>query len=131
MSTPVKRTPGFKYKDDPKPVVLTDLQTQVIGLYVDEGLTQSAIARRLEKQITSVNRIVNLPHVQQEILRRTGDKIAHNAVRASQVMGNLLGARSEKVRFEAAKDALDRGGFKPPDRNIHEVRGDISIKITL
>jgi hypothetical protein len=41
------------------------------------------------------------------------------------------GAKSEYVQLEAAKDILDRAGFKPIDRSQVQVAGDIRVSIDL
>ena len=41
------------------------------------------------------------------------------------------GAKSEYVQLEASKDILDRGGFKAPDKHMHLLSGDFTVKIDL
>ena len=48
-----------------------------------------------------------------------------------QIMKLATGAKSEYVKLEAAKDILDRAGFKPVDRSQVQVAGDIRVSIDL
>lgn len=47
------------------------------------------------------------------------------------VKGLATGAKSEDVQLKAARDALDRGGYKAPEKHEHTVRheGEISRDI--
>ena len=40
-------------------------------------------------------------------------------------------AKSEYVQLEASKDILDRAGFKPVEKNMTLVQGNISVNIDL
>ena len=40
-------------------------------------------------------------------------------------------ARSDYVRLEAAKDLLDRAGFKPPDKQLVKLSGDLSVSFDI
>jgi hypothetical protein len=50
---------------------------------------------------------------------------------AAKVMTLAQGAKSEYVQLEAAKDILDRAGFKPIDRAQVQIAGDIKVSIDL
>ena len=66
------------------------------------------------------------------MMSRIQDQLGLNAtVAASKVMNLAQGARSEHVQLEAAKDILDRAGFKPIDRAQVQVAGDIKVSIDL
>jgi hypothetical protein len=52
-------------------------------------------------------------------------------VAAAKVLQLASGAKSEYVQLEAAKDILDRAGFKPIDRSQVQVAGDIRVSIDL
>ena len=43
----------------------------------------------------------------------------------------MTDARSDYVKLEAAKDVLDRAGFKPVDKRAHFYTGEVTIKIDL
>lgn len=63
--------------------------------------------------------------------RLTLRRIGALAPSAITTMANLLDAKSEFVRQQAASDLLDRAGFKPVDRVAMAVGGGISIDIKL
>ncbi len=43
----------------------------------------------------------------------------------------MTDARSDYVKLEAAKDVLDRAGFKPIDKHTHFHAGEVTITIDL
>mgnify|MGYP003115360749 FL=1 len=52
-------------------------------------------------------------------------------VALNRVMNLASGAKSEYVQLEAAKDILDRAGFKSPDKHMHLHAGEIKVSIDL
>ena len=55
-----------------------------------------------------------------------------NATIASRrVLDLAQSAKSEYVQLEASKDILDRAGYKPVDKAMHLVQGNISVSIDL
>ena len=80
----------------------------------------------------TASKTIRLPHVQQYMMQRVAETIGLNATSAAaQVMKLATGAKSEYVKLEAAKDILDRAGFKPVDRSQVQVAGDIRVSIDL
>lgn len=80
----------------------------------------------------TASKTIRLPHVQQYMMQRVAETIGLNATTAAaQVMKLATGAKSEYVKLEAAKDILDRAGFKPIDRSQVQVAGDIRVSIDL
>ena len=80
----------------------------------------------------TASKTIRLPHVQQYMMQRVAETIGMNATTAAaQVMKLATGAKSEYVKLEAAKDILDRAGFKPVDRSQVQVAGDIRVSIDL
>ena len=80
----------------------------------------------------TASKTIRLPHVQQYMMQRVAETIGMNATSAAaQVMKLATGAKSEYVKLEAAKDILDRAGFKPVDRSQVQVAGDIRVSIDL
>ena len=80
----------------------------------------------------TASKTIRLPHVQQYMMQRISETIGMNATSAAaQVMKLATGAKSEYVKLEAAKDILDRAGFKPVDRSQVQVAGDIRVSIDL
>lgn len=116
---------------------LTPKQTRLVDTLVATGcsIRQAATAAGYaegESGRVSASKTIRLPHVQQYMMSRIQDQLGLNAtIAASKVMTLAQGARSEHVQLEAAKDILDRAGFKPIDRAQVQVAGDIKVSIDL
>jgi phage terminase small subunit len=80
----------------------------------------------------TASKTIRLPHVQVYMMQRVTETLGLNAtVAAAKVLHLASGAKSEYVQLEAAKDILDRAGFKPIDRSQVQVAGDIRVSIDL
>ena len=116
---------------------LTRKQTALVDTLVATGCTLREAARQAgyadgESGRVSASRTIRLPHVQQYMMQRVTEQLGLNATAAAaKVMTLATGARSEHVQLEAAKDILDRAGFKPIDRAQVQVAGDIKVSIDL
>ena len=116
---------------------LTRKQTALVDTLVATGCTLREAAREAgyadgESGRVSASRTIRLPHVQQYMMQRVTEQLGLNATAAAaKVMTLATGARSEHVQLEAAKDILDRAGFKPIDRAQVQVAGDIKVSIDL
>lgn len=116
---------------------LTARQTALVDVMVAEGLNTAAAAREAgyaegKSGYVTASKTLKLPHVQQYMMQRIAESLGTNAAfAASKVMRLASGAKSEYVQLEAAKDILDRAGFKPIDRAQVQVAGDIRVHIDL
>jgi len=116
---------------------LTPRQTKLVDTLVATGCSIRQAAADAgygqgESGRVSASKTIRLPHVQQYMMSRIQDQLGLNAtMAASKVMTLAQGARSEHVQLEAAKDILDRAGFKPIDRAQVQVAGDITVSIDL
>jgi hypothetical protein len=55
-----------------------------------------------------------------------------HAVSALHTVAQLVtSAQSEYVRLEAARDLMDRAGFRPPDRQQLQIDGQLTVSIEL
>ena len=55
-----------------------------------------------------------------------------NATKASNKMLELSSnAKSEYVQLEASKDILDRAGYKPVEKSMSLIQGNINVSIDL
>ena len=80
----------------------------------------------------TASKTLRLPHVQEYMQQRIRDSIGLNATIASRKVLDLASsAKSEYVQLEASKDILDRAGYKPVDKAMHLVQGNISVSIDL
>lgn len=116
---------------------LTKRQMALIDVMVAEGckLSQAAVKAGYaegKSGYVTAQKTIKLPHVQQYMMQRITEQLGTNAIyAASKVMTLAQGAKSEYVQLEAAKDILDRAGFKPIDRSQVQVAGDIRVSIDL
>lgn len=94
------------------------LQDQAIALYVSgEKITDSEVARRIGVSRQVVSNWRNKDRQFQERLKTAQFRLLQSHVKdAINTMVELLDARSEHVRFEAASDILTRCGFDPVDK---------------
>ena len=100
------------------------------GCSITEAATQAGYAKG-ERRV-SASKALKLPHVQQYMMQRMGEEFGLSAtVAAGQLRRLVTGAKSEYVQLEAAKDLLDRAGYKPIDRSQVQVAGDIRVNIDL
>jgi phage terminase small subunit len=116
---------------------LTARQMALVDVMVAEGLNTAAAAREAgyaegKSGYVTASKTLKLPHVQQYMMQRIAESLGTNAAfAAAKVMRLANGAKSEYVQLEAAKDILDRAGFKPIDRAQVQVAGDIRVHIDL
>lgn len=116
---------------------LTGKQIALIDTLVATGCTLREAAAQAgyadgESGRVSASRTIRLPHVQQYMMQRVTEQLGMNATfAAARVLKLANGAKSEYVQLEAAKDILDRAGFKPIDRSQIQVAGDIRVSIDL
>ena len=116
---------------------LTPKQTALVDTLVATGCSIRQAAADAgyadgESGRVSASKTIRLTHVQQYMMQRIQEQLGLNAtMAAARVMTLAQGARSEHVQLEAAKDILDRAGFKPIDRSQVQVAGDIKVSIDL
>lgn len=95
--------------------MLKPKQKKCIEMLVCGSYTQVQIARELkisEQTICNWKKDKEFSSELEKQLRLCVQTLAPKAVRT---MENLLKSESDNVRFSAAKDILDRTGFKPSD----------------
>ena len=80
----------------------------------------------------TASKTLRLPHIQEYMQQRVRESIGLNATKASNKMLELSQtAKSEYVQLEASKDILDRAGYKPVEKSMSLVQGNISVSIDL
>ena len=114
-------------------VQLTEKQEAFVSAYVATGgkvgiaSQQAGYASKNEG-----SRLLRDPKVIKLIQERMVDAIGVHAVSALGTVVKLAkSARSDYVRLEAAKDLLDRAGFKPPDKQLVKLSGDLSVSFDI
>lgn len=116
---------------------LTEKQTALVDTLVANGCSIKKAAElagysKGESGRVSASKALKLPHVQQYMMQRMGEEFGLSATIAAGRLRSLVSdAKSEYVQLEAAKDLLDRAGYKPIDRSQVQVAGDIQVSIDL
>lgn len=115
---------------------LTERQRAFVDAYLANGgrsgkaaLSAGYAARSAD---TAASRLVANPLIQHAILKATLTAIGLSAVPALATVRRLSEkARSEYVRLEAARDLLDRAGFRPPERVDHRLDAGLTVTLNL
>ena len=116
---------------------LTEKQTALVDTLVANGCSIKKAAElagysKGESGRVSASKALKLPHVQQYMMQRMNEQFGLSATIAAGRLRTLVSdAKSEYVQLEAAKDLLDRAGYKPIDRSQVQVAGDIQVSIDL
>jgi len=111
---------------------LTERQEQFCEVFVSNGSKGTDAAREVGFHgdgRQEAYRLLKLPHIQLRIFELTRTKMNGYGPRMLKVLVDLAtSARSEKVRFDAAKDLMDRVGFKPVERilSVTQDTGDLT-----
>lgn len=95
--------------------MLTPKQRKCIELMLSGEFTQKEIAKQIkvtEQAISGWKKNTEFMGTYDSLLRQC---IRSLAARAFQTMSHLLNSKQDMVRMMAAKDILDRAGFKPDD----------------
>ena len=107
--------------------MLNSKQLKCIELMVSGENTQKEISKALKvSEVTICNRKKNAEFMD-EYNSALKDSIREVAAKAFKTQVKLLTAQSEMVRYMAAKDILDRAGFKPTDKV--DINGNVGVTI--
>lgn len=108
--------------------MLTKKQQNAVKLLVDSSLTQKKISEELGIHETTLSRWKEVPEFAEAVDQYTHKVMGRAAPEALRTMKALLGAKSELVRFNAAKDLLDRAGYAPStDINLQSTEIHLTI----
>ena len=108
--------------------MLTKKQQSAIQMLVDSSLTQKKISAELGIHETTLSRWKDNQEFSEALDHYTHKVIGRAAPEALRTMKSLLKAKSELVRFNAAKDLLDRAGYAA-STDINLSSSDINLKI--
>jgi len=102
---------------------LTDKQELFAKSYVVSGGKKQQSARAAgyahDSAHVEANRLLHLPHIQQRIVELQKEQFIDAAPAAFVAMVELANqTKSALVRFNAAKDIMDRAGFRPPEKGM-------------
>ena len=102
-----------------------------LGCSIKEASAKSGYADGESGRVTA-SKTLRLPHVQEYMQQVVRQSIGINATIASKrVLDLASSAKSEYVQLEASKDILDRAGYKPVEKSMSLVQGNISVSIDL
>lgn len=101
--------------------MLTSKQNKAIVLMVEKNLNQNEIAKELNVARQTISNWKRNAEFQEELLNAERNLLKGLTGKAIKTMENLLTAKSELVRYNAASDILDRTGHKPTDKVEAEV----------
>ena len=112
---------------------LTDKQAAFVEHYVSTGGKVGIASKRAGYAGREMgSRLLRDPKIIKAIQQMMTDAIGVHAVTALGTVVKLVkSARSDYVRLEAAKDLLDRAGFKPPDKALLKVAGDLTVSFDI
>lgn len=99
-------------------------QKKCIELLVEGKMTQREIAQAINITEKTISVWKSDPEFSSSLENATRLSIRSLASKAKNTMASLLNSDSDNVRFQAAKDILDRAGFKP--REEVEVNGNLN-----
>lgn len=103
-----------------------------------QGMPRQAIADRLDLTHQQVSLATNskpfieeYDKIKDELCERTKgvveESLQRNAPLAlAQIVALSQGATAERVKLNASQDILDRAGYKPVDKHIHELQVNIN-----
>jgi len=95
--------------------LITKKQQKAIELMFEGNLSQKQISEIVKVHETTLSRWKHEDSFIEATKEYTKKVISQSTSKAMSTMVNLLNAKSELVRFNAAKDLLDRAGFAPTD----------------
>ena len=112
---------------------LTEKQAAFVDLYVSTGGKVGIASERAGYADRATgSKLLRDPKVIKAIQERMVDAIGvHAAAALGTVVKLAKSAKSDYVRLEAAKDILDRAGFKPPDKQLVKLSGDLSVSFDI
>jgi phage terminase small subunit len=116
-----------------RPDGLTEMQARLAEEIVLSGRNKTqAIKAAGYASVSSGFNSLRLPHVRDYIRSLIAEHLQESSIVAVRTIRDLMtDARSDYVKLEAAKDVLDRAGFKPVDKHAHIHAGDVTITIDL
>lgn len=109
--------------------MLNSKQKKCIDLMILGERTQKEIAKQLRISEATICNWKKSDEFMSEYTASLQQGLKNAAAKAFNTELSLLNARSEMVRLLAAKDVLDRAGFKPED-NIN-LNADMDLNITI
>lgn len=104
---------------------LSEKQQEYIRLKNETKKTDKQIAKEISIDTTTISRWKRKEDFRVGLRGYQSEYLANTVPKAIQTMIDLLGAKSELVRFQASKDILDRTGYNPVDKQ--EVQSNSTV----
>lgn len=95
---------------------LSEKQQEYIRHKNETKKTDKQIAKEISIDTTTISRWKRKEDFRVGLRGYQSEYLANTVPKAIQTMIDLLGAKSELVRFQASKDILDRTGYNPVDK---------------
>ena len=108
---------------------ITDAQADLVHAILHDGCNPTTAAERLGRNKAWAYNTLNKQHVieyRQQIAMQT---LGWDATQAMATMRSLLTDKSSYVRLEAAKDMLDRSGFKVDGPSVPSTAVQINFNV--
>lgn len=110
--------------------MLSKKQLEAIDLLVDDNLMQKEVANIIGVSEQTICNWKKNDEFLTELERNIRMAIKNTAIKAYRTVGKLMdGSQNDFVRLNAAKDILDRAGYKPVEKQ--EVKADVNNKVDL
>ncbi|OFP91196.1 DNA-binding protein [Staphylococcus sp. HMSC072D04] len=106
---------------------LTKKQQEYIRLKNETDLSEGEIASEIDVNRSTISRWKNNDKFREGFRGYQVEHLSNQVPKALQTMINLLDARSELVRFQAAKDILDRSGYNPVETQQIETTATVQF----
>lgn len=106
---------------------LPQKQQECIRLLVGEGLYKKDIAKKIKVSAQTISTWEKDAKFKSGKAGYNAHYLSESVPEALRTMNNLLRAKSELVRYQAAKDILDRTGYVPVDKKEVELTGGVVI----
>lgn len=104
---------------------LSEKQQKYIEIKNETGQTDKTIAKKIGIDTTTISRWKKKEEYQLGLKGYQAYYLSEKTPQALLTMTKLLNARSELVRFQAAKDILDRSGYNPVDKQEIETNATV------
>ncbi|WHI80823.1 DNA-binding protein [Staphylococcus epidermidis] len=106
---------------------LSEKQQKYIEIKNETGQTDKTIAKKIGVDTTTISRWKRKEGYQLGLKGYQAYYLSEKTPQALLTMTRLLNARSELVRFQAAKDILDRSGYTPVERQQIETTATVQF----
>ncbi|MGL5676832.1 MAG: phBC6A51 family helix-turn-helix protein [Cellulosilyticaceae bacterium] len=102
-------------------------QIKAIAMMVYEGKSQKEAADELKLHYNTITNWKKDPDFIEALNKEVRKGLDSASAQALKTMVGLLTCRSDIVKFNAAKDILDRTGFKPTDKQEIDLTQQVVI----